>query len=193
MTCNDDVLSSALIVSASEQFETIVRKSLKGVISVENKKNGATARQCILNRYYEIIVINAPLPDESGEELALDIVEKCNASVLLVVPSDLYEDYMEHVTDDGILVIAKPSPKGRIDKAIRFLISTQKKIRKYELKVESVLEKMEEMRIVSRAKILLVEKKHMSEDEAHKYIGKLAMDSGISRGRAAERLLDEYE
>ena len=50
---------------------------------------------------------------------------------------------------------------------------------------------MEELRLISRVKITLVEKKHMTEDEAHKYIGKFAMDNGLSRKRAAEYIMNE--
>ena len=50
---------------------------------------------------------------------------------------------------------------------------------------------MEEIRIVSKAKILLVEKKKMTEDEAHRYIGKMAMDHGVSRKRIAEQLIED--
>ena len=52
---------------------------------------------------------------------------------------------------------------------------------------------MEELRIVSRAKLLLMEKRHMTEDEAHRLIGKQAMDKGLTRRQAAEKILDELE
>ena len=52
-------------------------------------------------------------------------------------------------------------------------------------------EKAEEQRIIDRAKFYLIEKKQMTEDEAHRYIGKQSMDSGISRRRIAERILDD--
>ena len=55
----------------------------------------------------------------------------------------------------------------------------------------SLEEKMEELRVVSKAKILLVERKHMSEDEAHRYIGKCAMNRGVSRRKIAEEILDD--
>ncbi|MBQ9443602.1 MAG: ANTAR domain-containing protein, partial [Lachnospiraceae bacterium] len=58
-------------------------------------------------------------------------------------------------------------------------------------KRQAAEEKIEELRIVSKAKILLVEKKKMTEDEAHRYIGKQAMDRGVSRRRIAERILDD--
>ena len=120
MPKRDDIYHSILIVSASEQFNTIVKKSLSGFLTVEVRKSAALARRCILERYYDIVVINAPLPDERGEELAGDVTDACNASVLLVVPQDVYEDSLSSVTDHGVLVVPKPFPRGRIDKAIRF-------------------------------------------------------------------------
>jgi response regulator NasT len=191
MPKHDDTVHSALIVSASEQFETLIKRSLMDVITVESRKSGAMARRYVLERYYDLVIINAPLPDESGEELALDIVEQCDASVLMVVPQDIFEDVLDRVTERGIMVMPKPSPKGRIDKSVRFLVATQNKLHKLEAKVAKAEEKLEEMRVVNKAKLVLINKKKMSEDEAHRYIGKLAMDNGISRGRAAERILDD--
>ena len=191
MPKHDDTVHSALIVSASEQFETLIKRSLMDVITVESRKSGAMARRYVLERYYDLVIINAPLPDESGEELALDIVEQCDASVLMVVPQDIFEDVLDRVTEQGIMVMPKPSPKGRIDKSVRFLVATQNKMHRLEAKVARAEEKMEEMRVVNKAKLLLINKKKISEDEAHRYIGKMAMDNGISRGRAAERILDD--
>ena len=52
---------------------------------------------------------------------------------------------------------------------------------------------MEELRIVSKAKLLLIEKRQMSEEEAHRHIGKQAMDHGVTRRQAAEQILDDLE
>ena len=189
----EDCAHSALIVSASDQFDAVAKKSLTRFITIETRKSGALARRAALERDYDLVIINGPLPDENGIELSLDIAEKNNGNVLLVIPQDNYEDILDQVTDQCVLVITKPSPKGRLDKAIRLLIAIRNKQYAYEQKAAAVQEKLEELRIVSKAKLLLVEKKHMSEDDAHKYIGKLAMNNGVSRKYAAERILDEFE
>lgn len=193
MPAREDIHNSILIVSGSEQFAAIVKKALHGYAfaTVDIRKSAAASRQCIMERYYNIIVIDSPLPDESGLELALDTVEQCSASLLMVVPAEIYEDILDRVTDYGVLVIHKPGPRGRIGKAVRFLAATHKKIRRLEKKILTMEEKMEEIRIVSKAKVLLVEKRQMTEDEAHRYIGKMAMDQGVSRKRIAEKILDE--
>jgi len=195
MSKRDEIRHSVLIVSTSEKFDSIVRRSLspRKFASVEFKNNSGLARRCILERYYDLVIINAPLPEERGEDLAIDIKEKCNASVLLVVPQEIFGDMSEMVTDYGILIIPKPVPRGQIDKAIRFLAATQDKVHSLERKLQTAQEKMDELRMVNKAKFLLIEKKHMTEDEAHRMIGKQAMDHGLSRGSIARRIVEDLK
>ena len=195
MARETDRPNAILIVSGSEKFDVIVRKTLsrRRFSSVEFKKNIASARQCFLERMFDIVVINCPLPDEFGHEFAQDICERSNASVMLAVPEEIFENVMEHVTDYGILVIPKSTIQQRLDGAIRLLLAIQKKMHGLESQVRAAAEKMEELRLVSRAKLLLMEKRHMTEDEAHRLIGKMAMDDGVTRRAAAERIIDDLE
>ncbi len=191
MPKKDDIYHSILIVSASEQFNLIVKKSLSGFITTEIRKSAVLARRCFLERYFDIVVINGPLPDETGEELAIDAAEQSSASVLLVTPQAVFEEMLANVTDHGVLVVPKPVPRGRIHQAIRFLAAIQNRIHIQERKTQAAEEKLEELRLITRAKFFLIEKKQMTEDEAHRFIGKQAMDQGISRGKAAGRILEE--
>ena len=184
---------TVLIVSAVERFAAIVERSFKGYIKADRVKSVSAARRRVLERDYDLVVINAPLPDESGERFALDAARETNASVLLVVPSEVFEDMLELATDCGVLVISKPIPRGKLDKSIRLLTAFQNKIRELRKELQKAREKMEETRIVNKAKFVLVEQKNMTEDEAHRYIGKQAMNNGVSRKRVAEAILDEYE
>ena len=195
MPKKEDILHSVLIVSVSEQFAALVKRSLtqKNCMGMVLRKNAGMARRSILERYFDIVIIDVPLPDELGVEMALDIRDKCEVSVLLVVSKDMYDDVLNRVTDYGILVIAKPFPRGILDKAIRFLIATQNRIRRLEMKVQNAQEKIREIRTVDKAKILLVQMEKMTEDDAHRYIGKYAMDRGISRGSAARMILEDLE
>ena len=69
-------------------------------------------------------------------------------------------------------------------------------IYKYDqLKAENdrLLQKIEDIRLVDRAKCLLVQHLAMSEADAHRYIEKQAMDSRVPRVRVAEDILKTYE
>ncbi len=61
-----------------------------------------------------------------------------------------------------------------------------------EQKTSSIEERMAEIRIVNRAKFLLISELKMSEPEAHHYIEKNAMDNCISKKEAAENIIKLY-
>lgn len=195
MTRGEQIQHSILAVSGAEKFFPLVRMALQHtpVQSMEYRTSAAAARRCILERYYSMVVVNAPLPDETGVELAVDAAGQCSASILLVVPDGIYEDTLDRVTDLGILVLAKPFPSQRIAHAMRFLSAQQEKLKEAERRVLAAEEKVQELRLVDKAKFLLLEHRHMTEEEAHRYIGKQAMDHGTSRRRIAQRILDDYE
>ena len=98
MSRKSDIYHSILVVSSSDHFNSKIKKYLTGFITIDIKKSVSLARRCILEKYYDIIVINAPLQDESGIEFAFDSIEKSNASVLFVSPREVYEDVLENVT-----------------------------------------------------------------------------------------------
>ena len=193
MPRKEEIRHPILTVSGDEKMVSLIRRSLRDecIMSAEHRRSAVEARRCILERYYTIVVINSPLPDESGVELAIDTAGQCSASVLLIVPAGIYAQTLERVTDYGILVIEKPIPVHRIGVAMRFLSASQEKLKKLEFKVQDLEEKVQEIRLVDKAKFFLVEQRHMTEDEAHRYIGKQAMDHGTSRKRIAQEILDE--
>ena len=191
MPINRDVQHSILIVSASEQFVALVKKSLKNCITIDSRKSGALARRAVLEKSYNLVVINIPLADETGEELALDIAERSDASILMAAPREVFDFLMEHVTDQGIIVLPKPVSGIYLDRALRFMSAIQNKIHLLKKKNRRLEDKMEEIRTVSKAKLCLVERKGMTEDEAHRFIGKQAMNNGVSRKRVASRILEE--
>lgn len=186
---------SILVVSGSEKFDALVRKALtRGRFLLPGfQRNAASARRCLLEHEYDLVVINCPLPDEFGHELAADAALKWGECVLMVVPAEVYDNVLDHVTDMGILVLAKPASQERLGHAVRYLAAVCGRIHELQQQVRKSAEKMEELRMVSRAKILLVEKRHMTEDEAHSYIGREAMDHGLTRKRVAQQIIEDLE
>ena len=66
------------------------------------------------------------------------------------------------------------------------------RLRRLEKKTLSVEEKMEEIRVVNRAKWLLISALQMEEPQAHRYIEKQAMDHSISKREVAEEIIRTY-
>ena len=77
--------------------------------------------------------------------------------------------------------------------AMGLLLASQAKVERCRAENERLRQKLEELRIVSRAKCLLVEYLHLTEEEAHKYLERIAMEERKNRRSVAEEILREYE
>lgn len=186
---------SILIVSASEQLTAFVKKVISdGRFSgIEVRKSVAQAAQELLNRHFDVVLVNAPLPDDFGVEFVLNLCENYTSGVLILTPGDVCDDVTDRVIDYGVVVLAKPVTNRALARNIRHLCAIQDKIRNTEKKVLTLEEKLAELRVVNQAKCLLIEKEHISEEEAHRRIGRQAMDRCVSRRIIAEEIIEKWE
>ncbi|MBQ6229496.1 MAG: ANTAR domain-containing protein [Eubacterium sp.] len=185
---------SIIIVGGSEQFNTLVKKSLSGenYATIEIKRSAAAARRSLMERGYELVVIYAPLPDELGHQFALDVCTTYSSSVLMVTPNEIMKDVSEYVSDYGVVVLAKPVEYERLHRTLKFMAAVQERLHTANVKIRTLENKLREEKLIGRAKCILIEKKGMSEAEAHRYIGKRAMDESLTRKLVAEDIIDEY-
>ena len=189
------MMENALIVSSSEKsvafFTEMLNAAHYGAITV--LKTGAEARRLFPERDTDIVVIYSPLPDESGESLSRFIASKESAQVILVVKSEYFEEMSAVTEDDGVLVIAMPVDRTLFWSALKLAKSAQCRLKKMRSENSKLKQKIEDIRIVDRAKCLLISYLNMGEQEAHRFIEKQAMDMRASKRSVAEGILRTYE
>ena len=115
-----------------------------------------------------------------------------DASKLINKLSGFAAEIYDKVAEHGVFVLPKPTSKPIIITALSWLSSAREKLRKTEKKTLSIEEKMEEIRIVNRAKWLLISELKMDEQGAHRYIEKQAMDRCVSKKVVAEEIIKTY-
>ncbi len=186
---------AVLLVSAAEKFNNRIRELLPvtDCWPVETAHSVGEARRCLLAREYDLVLINAPLPDEFGSELAADVSARSSAGVLLFVKSDSFDEVAARMTESGVLTLAKPAPMNLVEQALRMLRAMRERLRRLEEGQLTVEERIKGIRMVSRAKWLLIGKRGLGEEEAHRYIEKTAMDRGVSARKIAEEIIASYE
>ena len=185
---------SVLLVSAGEKFTQTVRSLMPPThfYPVNAVKSTGEARRMLLGTSVDIVLINTPLPDDFGVQLAIDLCARSDAAVLLVVKSERYEDVYAQVTEHGVLTLPKPTSTPLVRQSLRALCAVRERLRRVGEKQASVEEKIQEIRLVNRAKWALIQCLGMTEEAAHRYIEKRAMDERISRREAATRVLSVY-
>lgn len=181
VSANDAVYQHIVELLPSEDFFPILKASTAG-----------EAKRILVSDPVDIVIINAPLPDEFGTELALDLSHG-TAGILLLVTNDYFDQICYKVENDGILTVAKPGSRQTIYGAIKLLAAMSAKLGKMEKKNRTLQEKMEDIRAVNRAKWLLIENLKMTEKDAHYYIEKQAMDTRLSRKEVAENIIRTYD
>lgn len=185
---------SVLIVTATDSFtnSTMPLLPVTDYWPVATARSVAEARRRIAETDFDIVLINAPLPDDFGMRLAIDICTNSGAGVLLMVKNDLFNDIYAEVVGYGVITLSKPTSLQMVAQNLRILCATRERMRRMEARQATVEEKIEEIRLVNRAKWLLIECLDMTEPEAHRYIEKQSMDERISKREVAESIIKTY-
>lgn len=185
---------SVLIVSAAESFNDALSALLPNskYSPTHFVSNISAAKRALAERAFDFVIINSPLPDDIGTRFAIDTGSSKETVVLLMVRAELQAEIYDKVAEHGVFVLPKPTSKPIIITALSWLSSAREKLRKTEKKTLSIEEKMEEIRIVNRAKWLLISELKMDEQGAHRYIEKQAMDRCISKKVIAEEIIKTY-
>lgn len=154
--------------------------------------NVGAARRELVQGSWDFVIVNTPLADEFGSRFALDVVQKSGCLALVLVKSELFEDLNARLQPQGVFTLAKPLSSHTLRCAIGWLIAARERLRMTQKKAVTVEEKMEEIRLINRAKWLLIEREHLSEPDAHRRIEKQAMDRCLSRREIAREIIDRY-
>lgn len=183
-----------LIVSAVEKIYEYITKILPpGEFSpILRAASAGEAKRMLVSDEADIVIINTPLPDEFGTELALDL-SGGTAGVLLLVKNDYFDQVCYKVEREGVLTVGKPSSRQTLYGAVKLAAAMSARLAKMERKNKTLQEKMADIRTVNRAKWLLIENLNMTERDAHYYIEKQAMDMRLSRHEVAENIIRTYD
>lgn len=183
-----------LLLSSSNKLNTSLLSLLSGSSfePVRVLDSAEAARHCLNTEAFDIVIINTPLTDESGLRLAAEICADGSRGVLVFVNAKHYPQVSAKLSPYGILTLAKPLSGDMILQSLRLLTATLERLTRAENEKAELSSKIEELRIISRAKCVLIDQLRMSEAEAHRYIEKQAMDRCVSRRAVAEKILSAY-
>ena len=146
--CLKKSVYSTLIVSASANFNT----ALYGLLP-ESKCSPAhtcssisAAKRVFAEQEFDFVLINSPLPDDTGVRFAIDVCKSKNCVALLLVRSELHDEIYEKVFPWGVFTLAKPTSRTALIRALDWMVSTRERLRNLEKKALSIEEKMEEVK-----------------------------------------------
>ncbi len=149
------------------------------------------AKKYLLVGGVEAAVINSPLSDGFGFDSAVSLADGYGINILLFVKNDLAQSVKEKIGDNPkVTVISKPADSETVKAAVEALKENlPKNAPKKKDETDSALA---ELKLISRAKILLMRQFSMNEAQAHRYLEKRAMDTGRTKKAIARGIITAY-
>jgi response regulator NasT len=188
-------MESALIVSNSEKETTFLLELLSAASfhQITCLQSCDSARRLILEKDFDLVIVNSPLRDETGETFSRHIASKGTVQVMLLVKSEFFDSVSAVCEEDGVLTVSKPVSKDIFWSMVSLAKSIHNRIKRMQAENTQLKQKIEDIRIIDRAKYILISYMNMSEQEAHRHIEKRAMDLRSTRRNIAQEILKKYD
>lgn len=186
---------SVLLVSASEKFNqvTLPLLPMTDYWPVTVVGSVSEARRTLSGTVFDLVIVNASARDQHGIRLAVEVSAETDAAVLLLIPHEIYEETYSKTRSYGVVTLSKPTNTQMLGQNLRMLCAMRERLRRVRQKQVTVEEKIEEMRLVNRAKWVLITREQITEPEAHRRILQRAMEEHLSKRQIAEAILRESE
>ena len=140
----------------------------------------------------ELILVNAPLQDELGIDFVLDISDNTDAGIIILAKHEHLEEMQYRLEKVGALILPKPINRMTLLQTAKFATHSRKSIKGLKHQNDDLEKRIQDRKVIEKAKWILVEKMNMTEPQAHRYIQKRAMDSRTSQIKVAEEIIINF-
>lgn len=156
-------------------------------------RTAAEGKRQLSAGHFDTIAVFAPLCDEFGIQTANEISGVHNQYVLLTVPFDSLDQAAYQCRELPVFVLSSNAQFSTIRQSIRFLEKAGERMEKLESALAREKRRFQDEKQITLCKIKLIEMFGWTEEEAHRYIGKTAMDHSVTRIAAARSLMRKME
>lgn len=180
---------SVIILSKSSKMVEFIKSAMpqERFSPVRVLSSANDARRTLLNTNVDIVIIHTPLTDEFGTRFAQDISQEYATAV--IVKPELLEKVSYKLEPHGVVTLPSTLYKSVFYQTLTLLSSSVVKMNKLKADSKKLRDKLHEVRTVTKAKSLLISEKDMTEEQAHRYIEKTAMDSGQRKIDVAKAII----
>ena len=150
------------------------------------------AQKLLMTNDISAIIINSPLKDDLGLELAVKYSSVHSSAVLMSVSTELFRQVSEKTEEYGIFTLPSDTDTNTLIQSLLVFFSAAEKIKKLKTAQKDRLSETTQLKLISRAKMILISNHGMSEEQAHKYIERRAMESRKTKTAIAESIIKSY-
>lgn len=138
----------------------------------------------------DLLIAVMPLSDGTGVEGIIDVAQRHpQLMTILLVRQEAYEQVSYQCRNQQVFVIAMPFKRQVLAEAASFMLRLRTVMDDKDKELARLRKNLSEIRVITRAKLYLIQTRGMTEEEAHYYLEKEAMDRSLTKKEVAEEIL----
>lgn len=141
---------------------------------------------------YDAIIVSTPLRSEFGLDFVADASKRSSAPIIVLARADIAGDVQKRLNFTGAFVLEKPFQKSVLRQTIKTAVIAKESINRLLSEKSELSRQLDDMKVIDRAKFCLIQYLNLSEEQAHRHIQKLAMDTRRTQRDIAEDILRTY-
>lgn len=184
-------MNRAIIVSHPDNTAELIQQLLRsmGYNHIYTTPVGNEVRRLIMHTPPDMLIINTPLNDEFGMELA-EAAADTESAVILLCGRDIADDLADRLSPYNILVLSKPVTRNALKEGILLIGSDTAPFSDIR-ESEEVMHRIGDIRLINRAKSMLMKYLGFTEPQAHRHLEKKAMNCRCTRREAAKKIISD--
>lgn len=143
--------------------------------------SAAEVKRFVNQQHITAVLCGYKLADETAEVLCGDLPPTCSVLVIAV------QGMLEMIEDRDIFKLAAPVSRGDLLAAVRMVLQLGHRMERYARPQRS----QKEREVIEAAKGILMDRHGMTEAQAHRFLQKKSMDSGVKLVETAQMFLED--
>ena len=142
---------------------------------------------------FDSVIISTPLSDEFGLDLVADISKDAKNGVVVLAKHEIADEVQRKLRFTGAFVLPRPFNKAMLIQTVKMAAIAHIGMAKLEEENRHLTQQISDIKIVNRAKSMLMQYLNLTEEQAHRHIQKQAMDLRKTQRAVAEDILKTYQ
>ena len=148
------------------------------------------ARAALGHLHPTLIVVQSDTPDAQELRRCAELAEGVEAVFLLLVRQEAYGAAWRFLQKRGVCVMTWPMEQTILAQTLRNLLLLKKSM---QAQTDQLRSQLQDLKRIQKAKGLLMRQLGMTEQDAHRWIEKAAMDRCVKKREIAETIIRMYE
>ncbi|MFZ7101836.1 MAG: ANTAR domain-containing response regulator [Peptococcaceae bacterium] len=165
-----------------------------GSTSIQEAKDGDNLLRLARKQFPQFIIYDPCTFGPNGIQISKIITREKVAPIIFIVSQPIYRQAVEDIISKEAYAstyLVPPFSEEQFRIALTTTTASYKKISELEQKIIKLNESLKEKKKVGQAKELLMNKKGMTEPEAHRFLQRKSMETGVPLKAIAQKILNE--